>query len=349
MYAGGSSPSVAVRVLLIIAVVGSSLAACGGSARSDIAPHGSVSFQDSSVGREGVINAATITVEHLPPPPEGAGYTCWLVDKERDTALRLGRLVPAGDGSRDAWSLQFQGKESDPNLLFSGDKRQFEVLVTEEPIESDASRPTGPTRLLGQAPDIPFLHVQHLLVGHPVTNPPGHLIRLLRQAQILVEEPVAQLFLAIDGVYPQWEAACAAQSILDMVEGSGGPDYHQLAARCTNAHFPITQSGDGYGILRHIQDVQAHVVTAEASAGITSEMRAGADDLKRDATDLHDWYTVVSQYAVEIVNGTNTHARDLRALCENGLQGNVDTGQGGIYQAYKAAQRMAVITLSQPQ
>jgi hypothetical protein len=218
--------------------------------------------------------------------------------------------------------------------------------VTLEPLGSTAAIATGTTVLFGQVPEAPFFHVQHLLVGHPVTSPPGHIIRLLRQAQILVEEPLAQLFLAIDGVYPQWEAACAAQSILDMVEGKSGTDYHPLPTMCTFAHFPVTQIGDGYGILNHVRDVLAHAVSALDSTGVTSDMITGAKDLERDTTNVKEWYTTIVTYALEIVHGANVHARDLRALCEDALQGNLDTGQGGIYQAYKAAQGMASIRLT---
>jgi len=295
-----------------------------------------------------VINAVMITAENLPPPGAGTRYVCWLVDQERAVVLRLGPLQP-DSGTGGKWKLPFQVGETTPNFLFSGDKRLLRVLVTQEPLDATASEPTGPTILSGQFADQPFLHIQHLLVGHPVTNPPGHLVRLLRQAEILTEEPIPQLFLAIDGAYPQWEAGCAAQSIVDMIEGSSGEHYRQLPSQCTNAHFPITQVGDGHGILQHIQDTLTHVIGAEQAAGFTKEMKQGADELMSDAGNVRDWFSTANQYALEIKQGNNIHVRDLKALCEMALRGNTDTGKGGVYQAYLAAQRMATLSLTPPQ
>jgi hypothetical protein len=295
-----------------------------------------------------VINALDLNTVNLPPAAAGMNYIGWLLDKERGVSIRLGRLAPASNATSGQWTLHFQNDVSSPSLLYSGDKRLLQVLVNLEPIDATQATPTGTTVLFGQVPAAPFFHVQHLLVGHPVIAPPGHVIRLLRQAQILVEEPLAQLFLAIDGVYPQWEAACAAQSILDMIEGKSGSDYRPLPMKCTYAHLPVTQVGDGYGIENHLRDILAHVESALESPGITSDMTSGAHDLRRDANDLKGWYDTAAAYAREIVNGSNVHARDMRALCENALQGDLDTGQGGVYQAYAAAQRMATITLTTP-
>jgi hypothetical protein len=328
-------------------VLAQSLAAC--SAPSLPLPaSGVASFQDSTPGHDGLIDDVQLSVASLQPPQEGMEYTGWLVDKERAVFLRLGQLVPVSDATGGTWTLQYKSKAAGPSLLFSGEKRLLEVLVTMEPVGGPDTTPGGTTVLAGQFPEAPFYHVQHLLVGHPVTDPPGHIIRLLRQAQILVEEPLAQLFLAIDGVYPQWEAACAAQSILDMVEGKSGGAYRPLPTACTYAHFPVTQVGDGYGIDNHLKDVLAHVVSAEDSPGVTSTMSAGAVDVQGDATNLKDWYSAVATYALEIVHGSNVHVRDLRALCEDALQGDLDSKQGGIYQAYAAAQSMATLRLTVP-
>jgi len=344
---GGRHIASTVRAALVIVALSMSLSGCN-SPFTPISPNGSVAFRDSSPGREGVINAVSITAANLPSPAEGKRYICWLVDRERAAAIRLGQLVPGDASQGSMWKLQFQISETGPNLLFSGEKRQLEVLVTQEPQDSLATIPSGPIALRGQVPDIPFFHVQHLLVGHPLDNPPGHLVRLLRQAQILTEEPMAELLLAMDGVYPQWEVACAAQSIIDMIQGSDGADYGQLPHRCTDAHFPITQVGDGHGILQHVQDTLAHVVAAERATGFTSQMKQGADELRDDAANVLAWYTTASQYAVEIVHGNNIHARDLRALCEEALRGDPDTGKRGIFQAYAAAQRMATLQLTPP-
>jgi hypothetical protein len=329
--------------LLFTSVAGCALFGSPGGAS------GEVRFSDSNIAQWGAINTLTLSAHGLPAPEGGRYYVGWLLDNEREAVTSLGKLSPTAGGANGDYGLTFNAPSPDVNLLFSGDQTKLEVDVTQEsPATPPPTRPSGKVMLVGIFPHDPFVHVQHLVVGHPPSVPPGHLVRLLRQTHILYEEPVGQLLQAINGVRPKEQVRCAAQSVLNMVEGTGGANYQPLSTDCTYARDPITQNGDGHGTLNHTADALHHLDVSLKIPTATAAMHTSGSALSNELKTIYGWMAKVDQYALEVRNGDTTHVRDIEALCRQAAFGDLTSGNKGVDQAFVDGQAMATLALTAP-
>ncbi|HYA98814.1 MAG TPA: anti-sigma factor, partial [Ktedonobacteraceae bacterium] len=194
--------------------------------------NGTVSFSDSQNG-SGHSNVVTINARGLTAPPSGSQYEAWMVNTQSEQATGLGTLVQNKDGTYTAKST------SQHNILGLGNR----VEVTLE--QGTVVVPTGQVVIAANYPPKAFVHVKHLLVSFPDTpGKIGLLVGLVDQSQKL--SSAAQLLQSISASQNSFAIQCAAQSIIDIAEGTNGAHYRPLT-NCASAN--IAEAGDGYGLL----------------------------------------------------------------------------------------------------
>ena len=197
--------------------------------------NGTVSFSDSQNG-SGHSNVVTVSVRGLTAPPTGSQYTAWIVDTQSERATGLGTLTQNKDGTYTAKSTDVHH-----NVLSLGNR----VVVTLE--QGTVTVPTGQVILSSAFPPKAFVHIKHLLVSFPDTpGKIGLLVGLIDQAQKL--SSASQLLQSISASQNGIAIQCAAQSIIDIAEGTPGSHYKLLANQCASEN--IAEIGDGYGLLR---------------------------------------------------------------------------------------------------
>jgi len=287
-----------------------------------------------------------VSVSGLAASPDGFHYVVWIIDTQSRHALVLGTLALNQDGT---YAVTFA--DAGTNLLTTGDK----VEITLE--KGTVNVPTGQVMLSAAFPPQAFVHIKHLLVSFP--NTPGNtglLVRLVDQAQKLN----ASSKLLQSSVASQNSAAleCAAQSIVDIAEGTRGAHYKPLASQCSSQG--ISEVGDGYGLVGtngYIATGEAHASLAAAQSDATDSIRAHSRHVAISLENMKGWITTIDQDALALLtNPTNTtNVQDVVTLAYHALNG-VDTngdgsidpvpGEGGAATAYYHAQLMAVLILA---
>lgn len=306
---------------------------------------GVINFSDNQNG-SGHSNVVAISATGLAAPPAGSQYDAWLLDTQNERLTSLGTLTLNNNRTS---SIKFA--DANHNLLGLGNK--FEITLEKGP----ASLPTGQVILSAAFPPLAFIHIKHLLFSFP--NTPGKiglLVGLVNQAQKL--SSASQLLQSIAASQNTTAIQCAAQSIVDIAEGSQGSHYQPLPSQCTSAN--IAEVGDGYGLLGsggYIANGEAHATLAASQSDTTPNIRVHAGHVGICLENMKGWITTVDQDALALLNNpTNTaKVQEMVTLANHALNG-VDTngdesidpvpGEGGAATAYFHGQLMAALVLA---
>ncbi|HEY6287105.1 MAG TPA: anti-sigma factor [Ktedonobacteraceae bacterium] len=307
--------------------------------------NGTVSFSDSQNG-SGHSNVVTVSVRGLTAPPTGSQYTAWIVDSQSERTTGLGTLTQNKDGTYTTKLTNGQ-----QNVLSLGNK----VEVTLE--QGSVTVPTGQVLLSATFPPKAFIHIKHLLVSFP--NTPGKiglLVGLQDQAQKL--SSASQLLQSISVSQHSTAIQCAAQSIIDIAEGTPGSHYQSLANQCASQN--IAEVGDGYGLLGtggYIANGKAHASLAATQTDTTVSIRVHAGHVAICLENMRGWITTIDQDAQALLNNPNDTAKvqeivTLANHAYNGFDANGDgsidpvPGEGGAVTAYFHGQLMAALVLA---
>jgi hypothetical protein len=317
-----------------------------GSTNTSLATNanGTVSFSDSQNG-SGHSNVVTINARGLTAPPAGSQYNAWIVDTQSERSTGLGTLVKNKDGTYTAKS------SNNHNVLSLGSR----VVVTLE--QGAVTVPTGQVILSASFPPKAFVHIKHLLVSFPDT--PGNiglLVGLVDQAQKL--SSASQLLQSFSASKNNFAIQCAAQSIIDIAEGSQGTHYQPLPNQC--ALINIAEVGDGYGLLGtggYIANGEAHASLAATQSDTTTTIRVHAGHVAICLQNMNGWISTIDHDARDLLNnpGDATKVQEIVTLANhafNGFDANGDgsidpiPGEGGAVTAYFHGQLMAVLVLA---
>ncbi len=307
--------------------------------------NGAVSFSDSQNG-SGHSNVVAIEVRGLATPPAGSQYNAWIVDTQNEHATSLGTLTQNKDGTYTAKSTD--GRQ---NVLSLGNR----VEVTLE--QGTVTVPTGQVILSSTFPPKAFIHIKHLLVSFPDTpGKIGLLVGLIDQAQKL--SSASQLLQSISASQNSTAIQCAAQSIIDIAEGTQGSHYQSLANQCASEN--IAEVGDSYGLLGtggYIANGEAHASLAATQSDTTVSIRVHAGHVAICLENMKGWITTINQDALALLNNPTDTAKvqEIVTLANhafNGFDANGDgsidpiPGEGGAVTAYYHGQLMAALVLA---
>jgi serine/threonine protein kinase len=322
-------------------------------------PSGQVTFMDSSAQALGQTNAMEIQITGLALPSSGGAYHAWMINQQSERVLALGALVPHGHNySLSYQSLGAAGGDTGTNLLTLGDLLE----ITLE--QGNAVLPTGKVVMSGIFPPMAFVHVGHLLVSYPTT--PGQ-IGLLVGAEtdtILLETQAEALQTAANG-HDVAAIQCEVQSILDIIQGSKGPQYQPLPSSCSLQQS--VAAGDGFGLLGtssptyntltgYLSSASAHAALAATQPDATPNLRLHAHNVEVTIAKVVGWVTTIQQNAIVLektplsqpaIQAIVTLAGEaLRGAPQSGTQQiSPSTGEGGILTAFSEGQQMATLTL----
>jgi hypothetical protein len=307
--------------------------------------NGTVSFSDSQNG-SGHSNVVTINVRGLAAPPSGSQYNAWMVDTQSEQNTSLGTLIKNQDGT-----YAVKSTNSQHNVLGLGNK----IIVTLE--QGTVSVPTGQVILFATFPPKAFVHIKHLLFSFP--NTPGKiglLVGLTDQAQKL--SSASQLLQSLSASQNSTAIQCAAQSIIDIAEGTPGSHYQSLSNQCASNN--IAEAGDGYGLLGtggYIANGEAHASLAATQTDTTPSIRVHAGHVAICLENMKGWITTIDQDAQALLNNPTDTAKiqeivTLANHAYNGFDANGDgsidpvPGEGGAVTAYFHGQLMAALVLA---
>jgi hypothetical protein len=314
---------------------------------------------DSSAQALGQTNALEIQISGLALPSSGSTYHAWMIDQRSERVLALGTLVPHGqDYSLSYQSIGASGDQAGTNLLTLGD--QLEITLE----QGNPTLPTGKVVMSGIFPPQSFVHVGHVLVSYPTT--PGK-IGLLVGAEIdteLLETQAVALQTAASG-HNVAAIQCEVQSILDIIQGSKGPQYQPLPGSCSLQHSATT--GDGFGLLGttsatyntltgYLSSASEHAALAATQPDATPNLRAHARNVEVTLANVVGWVTTIQQNAI-VLEKTPLSQPATQAIVTlagqalHGVDRNGDqqispvAGEGGIVTAFSEAQQMATLKL----
>jgi Anti-sigma-K factor rskA, C-terminal len=336
---------IAAMILLIViasSAIGAVLLSQRGSATQGVS--GQVTFFTNQNGPGGQTDALRIVVHGLEAPPAGSEYAAWLVNQDTEAVAALGVLTMQNQTGSLVYS------EASGNLLDPGNKLE----ITEE--QGAVVAPAGKVILMGTFPLKAFSHIQHVLVKYPPTpGKVGLLVGVLEQthlldiqAAVLQSAATGRSTVAID---------CAAQSIVDIIEGVHGSHYQQLAGICALQN--VTAVGDGYGLLGkgYLIGATQHAAYATSLPDATSTMHLHAALLDVALSNITGWVTKIEQDALLL----HTHPTDLTPVQEivrladdafHGVDVNGDgqidpvKGEAGAVTAFLQGQLMATVSLT---
>lgn len=293
-------------------------------------------------GGMGHNNGITISVNSLKTPPSGYQYDAWFVDTTTKHSLALGALSLKDQ----AYGLTYSGSGAD--LVGLGN-------VLEITLEhGTASVPNGKILLSASFPPQAFVYVKRMLYSY--TNTPGKiglLVGLIEQAKLLnsVAHPLA--------TNPGAEGTqCIAQSVLDIIEGTSGPNYKAIPANC--AASGITNTGDGYGLLGahgYIATTLTQDLQATNQPDATSNIHEHSRHVSYGLQDMQTWLTTAEQDALALLNNptNNAKAQELATMASHAYygydadhDGTIDyiPGEAGAMIAYQHGQYMTAMVLA---
>jgi len=312
-------------------------------------PTGQVTFFDSQNGPAGHTDAFNIVARGLSAPPAGYQYDAWLIDDQSEQIFKLGTLVAQGQTLSLLQAGVSKRGQAGTSLLAIGDKLE----VTLE--QGQPFLPGGKLVLVGTFPPLAFSHIRHLLISYP--NTPGKigvLVGLRDQTQLLsIQADVLQSATA------SWQAdiiQCAAQSIIDIIEGLGGPHYRPLAQTCVQNN--ITAAGDGFGLLGkgYLATAGDHANFAASQSDTTNNIRLHARLVEIAIATIERWVNTIDGDTVTLLQ----HPTELTKVPEivmlagyayHGVDVNGDgridpvAGEAGAITAYLQGQLMATLPL----
>jgi hypothetical protein len=346
--------------VLVAFILGTFLAVTRLQSPSAPAPGGQVSFMDSGAQALGQTNALEIQVTGLASPAGGSAYHAWMIDQQNERVLALGTLTPHGQ----AYSLSYQsigatGEDAGTNLLTLG--TQMEITLE----QGNAILPTGKVVLSGEFPPRAFVHVGHLLVSYPTTPDKTALLVGAESQTELLETQASALQAAAAG-HNVPEIQCAVQSILDIIQGSAGPQYQPLAGSCSSQHGGAT--GDGFGLLGtlsptyhtltgYLTSASEHASLAATQPDATSNLRVHAHNVEVSISNVEGWVTTILQNALLLEKTPLSQPAAVQTIVTlagealHGVDRNGDhqiapiAGEGGITTAFSEGQQMATLKL----
>lgn len=294
----------------------------------------------------GQTNELRITIQNLAAPPSGYQYEAWIINERTESITDLGKLT----GKNATWSLTSNGAISD--LLDLYDKLE----ITQE--QGTVQAPRGTVILAGSHPMLAFSHIQHLLVTYPQTpGKVGFLTGLLQQSQLLNVQ--ASVLQSISASRNATLIDCAAQSMLDIIEGTHGSHYQPLARTCMQQN--ITEAGDGYGLTGkgYIAGAEEHASLALSQSDATSIMRQHADLMDVSLTNIGQWLATIEQdlLSLQAHSGNLITIPQITTLTDNVFHGvdingdgQIDPilGEAGAITAFQQGELMASLTLTAP-
>jgi len=332
-------------LLLVIAsgLIGAVLLSQKSSATSSAS--GQVTFFTSQNGPIGQTDALNIVVHGLDAAPAGSEYAVWLINQDTEAVTALGTLTM----NNQTGSLVFS-RGSD-NLLAPGDKLE----ITQE--QGAVVAPAGKVIITGTFPIKAFAHVEHLLVSYPETpGKIGLLVGVLEQTYLLdIQAAVMQSAATGRNTVA---IGCAAQSILDIIEGIHGSHYQQLEGICALQN--VTTTGDGFGLPGkegYLTGSTEHAGFAISQPDATSAMHEHAKLMDIALSNITGWVTTIDQDAILL----RTHPSDLSKVEEimrladyayHGVDANGDgqidpvAGEAGAITAFRQGQLMATLSLN---
>lgn len=347
-----------IGVVLLISLVAGAFAwynghrtpasANSGGATSELA---TVTFADNSANGLYNTDALNIDVTTLPAPQAGHWYEAWLINDQSEQVLPLGKLVQQS-GQSHAFTLKYAGNgsqgRSGTNLLGFGNR----IKITDE--TRNGSLPSGPVVMEGAFPPHAFIHIQHLLVAFPTTpNHQGLLVGMIQQMNLLYQESnVLQQWIGLH--YPK-STQCAAQSVVDIIEGQSGAHYAPLGAQCNvGQQWP---SGDGFGLLGangYLAGVSDHAALAASADDATPHIRLHSEHVQIAIENITGWLQTIDQDALKVLAGTgdaNTSSQivNLSKIALLGQDLNNDEsidpvkGEAGAELAYAHGQLLAML------
>ena len=346
-------PLISLIMFLLIAstTIGALLLSRGSNATA--ATTGQVTFFDGQNGTHGFTDGLHIVIHGLNAPAAGSEYAAWLINEQTEQVTALGTLT----GTNSTFSLNYIGESSNgqaiTNLLITGQK--FEITLEQGAVKL----PAGKVILAGTFPPQAFTHILHLLVSFPVTpGKIGFLVGTLQQTRLLNIQ--ADVLQSIAPAHNNVAIECAAQSIIDVIEGSHGPDYRPLGGSCVAQN--ITATGDGFGLLSkggYVADASEHATFAITQPDATSAMRLHAGLMAIALSNVKGWETTIQQDALSLLKNPSdsTRIQEIAALAYdayNGVDANGDgqiepvAGEAGALTAYQQGQLMATLTLTPP-
>jgi serine/threonine protein kinase len=356
---------IAVTVALLFVLVTGGVFILGGRPGGGVAGmHASatIAFLDASAGPPGVTDAIQLVAHGLVTPASGYHYYAWMVNSKTESVVPLGVLT--ADGA--SYNVNGQGGSSAAgsgvNLLGVGDR----VEVTLE--QGSVIAPVGHVVLSGTFPPMAFVHIKHLLVSFPTT--PGNiglLVGVLNEAQKLnAQAALLQNAAAGNDVVA---VRCAAQSLLDIIEGKEGAHYQQLGAAC--AAKGVSIQGDGFGLLgpasgggtysladaSYLDNALAHASLAATRSDATDTIRTHARHVEIALANIKGWVTTVQADALKLLQSPSNGALigEIVTLSDHAYTGVVTggdqlpqpvVGQAGAQTAYEHGQFMAMLSLS---
>lgn len=308
---------------------------------------GTVAFS-SSAGDQGITDMVSIDIPGLSAPPQGMQYYAWLENQQEEKITPLGQLNPQGKD----FVLTHTAKGQ--NLLALGNM----ILVTQE--QSGASLPTNSGLLSAQFPPLAFIHIKHLLVAFPSTpHSIGLLVGLLGQAQQVQAQAILLQNASNNG--NTTAVNCAAQNMLNLVEGQQGQHFRQLPAWCTALN--ITVNGDGFGLIRpngYISLAAQHASLAAQAGDATDTVKTNAGHVETSMNNVKNWMTKINQDALSLLTnpGDKGKVQEIVSSANYAINGfdlssngdvNPSSGQAGVLLAFKQAQLMAGLSLQKVQ
>ncbi len=354
-------------ILLALAAGGLFILRGAGSPAGPTKPSATVTFFDSDAGQRGVASGATdsakVVAQGLGEPGTGSAYYAWLINTSTENITGLGVLRPVGGAYTVSFTPAANSTTSSTNLLSDGS----EVEITLE--KSAVTVPVGRVVLKGNSPPKTFVHIGHLIVNFPGWPSPLLVGSLLETQRI---GSIAQTLKSAVG-HNTTTVQCAAQSILDILEGTGASDYRPLPASCAGVNITNTGDPKGYAL------VGAKAASYTTSNPDPSYLDAASEHaaLAGEQSDATSYIKLRVQGAVEAITNTNTalatvrvdalalltdpansaKAADLVTFVDRAYQGTgtpsgasvngpPDALGGGVLVAYEEAQLMATVTLS---
>lgn len=296
---------------------------------------------------QGITDTVKIAISGLPAPAQGMQYDAWLVNEQQEQTTRLGTLTPQGQGFSLTYTDQMQ------NLLGLGDT----ITVTQE--QNNATLPTGKTMLSAQFPQMAFIHIRHILVAFPDTpHHIGLLVGLLSQARQAEAQAILLHGLASNG--NPTAITCAAQNLLNIIEGQHGHHYSPLPIQCAVLNATVTS--DGFGLLgadSYISMAGQHASLAAQAGDATTNIKSHAALLETSLANVNNWMTTVDNDAQSLLSHPNDNGKilEIEALTDQAINGvdlnnngRVDpvTGEAGAEVAFQQGQLMAQLTLQKP-
>lgn len=282
-----------------------------------------------------------LSVTGLAAPAEGNLHV-WLLGAE--AALDLGAITPDGSGAATFTYVDPTGA----NLLATYD--QFILARGGVDVRTALESEDVPVRggIAAGAAD----PIRQLLVASddaPDNHP--YAIAIIRQAEENLRHVQAVVGAALAGDFASLNRH--AEHSFTIVEGVGGPNYRDF-----DGDGGIVDPGDGFGILNYADALAAHAEAAAAAPGATPTLQANAALLLEVAANIRAWGGQIVQLGIEAHRATAAAdqiaaAEEMLLLSErllNGVDANGDgviaavSGEGGVFQAYQQAQRMAALT-----